>query len=466
MLKIFNTLTSEKQEFKPIEPGKVRMYVCGMTVYDFCHLGHARVMVVFDMVARYMRSLGLDVNYVRNITDIDDKIIKRANENDEDISELTERFIAAMNEDAATLGVLSPDAEPKATEHMPQIISMIKKLIKNKYAYAAENGDVFYDVSAFSAYGKLSGKKIDELRAGERVDVQEAKDDPLDFVLWKASKPNEPNWESPWGPGRPGWHIECSAMSTHCLGEHFDIHGGGQDLQFPHHENEIAQSEGANRKTFVNLWMHNGFVRVEDEKMSKSLNNFFTVREVLKKYKPEEIRFFILASHYRSPLNYALANLDEARAALKGLYTSLRDINTGDDIDEAYLKRFNEVMDDDFNSPKAVALLHELAHEINRIKECDPAMAQEDKARKLATTLKTLAGILGFLQDSPEEFLKRGVGTDKSGLSNDEIQSLLVQREQARKDKDFAEADRIRDLLTSQGITLEDSAGGTIWQRS
>ncbi len=284
MLNIYNSLTGEKQEFRPIEPGKVRMYVCGMTVYDFCHLGHARVMVVFEMGVRYMRSLGMDVNYVRNITDIDDKIIKRANENSEDISELTARFITAMNEDTTALGVESPDAEPRATEHIAQVISMIERLIENKYAYAADNGDVFYDVSAFSGYGKLSGKKIEELRAGERVEVQEAKDDPLDFVLWKASKPNEPNWESPWGSGRPGWHIECSAMSTHYLGEHFDLHGGGQDLQFPHHENEIAQSEGATGKTFVNLWMHNGFVRVDYEKMSKSLNNFFTVREVLKKY--------------------------------------------------------------------------------------------------------------------------------------------------------------------------------------
>jgi len=461
MLKIFNTLTGDKQEFKPIEPGKVRMYVCGMTVYDFCHVGHARVMVVFDMVARYMRSLGLDVNYVRNITDIDDKIIKRANENDEDISVLTERFIVAMNEDAAALGVISPDAEPKATEHMPQIISMIEKLIENKYAYAADNGDVFYDVSAFSGYGKLSGKVIDELRAGERVEIQEAKDDPLDFVLWKASKPNQPSWDSPWGPGRPGWHIECSAMAIHCLGEHFDIHGGGQDLQFPHHENEIAQSEGASGKTFVNLWMHNGFVRIDDKKMSKSLNNFFTVREVLKKYKAEEIRFFILASHYRSPLNYALENLDEARAALKGLYTSLRGLSTNDDIDESYLARFNEVMDDDFNTPKAVALLHELARETNRAKDSDPAMAS-----KLASTLKALAGILGLLEESPEAFLKRSAGSTLSGLTDEEIQSLVVQREQARKNKDFTESDRIRDLLASEGIALEDAAEGTLWQRS
>ena len=461
MLKIFNTLTGEKQEFKPIEPGKVRMYVCGMTVYDYCHVGHARVMVVFDMVARYMRSIGLEVNYVRNITDIDDKIIKRANENDEDISELTGRFIDAMNEDAAALGVKSPDAEPKATEHMSQIISMIETLIENKYAYAADNGDVFYDVSAFDGYGKLSGKVIDDLRAGERVQVQEAKDDPLDFVLWKASKPNEPSWDSPWGPGRPGWHIECSAMSTHCLGDHFDIHGGGQDLQFPHHENEIAQSEAATGKTFVNVWMHNGFVRVDDEKMSKSLNNFFTVREVLKQYKPEEIRFFILASHYRSPLNYSLGNLDEARAALKGLYTSLRGIETNDEIDEDYLARFNEVMDDDFNTPKSVALLHELARETNRNKDSDMPRAQI-----LASTLKTLSGTLGLLQESPDDFLKRGAGSGTSGLTDDEIQSLITQREQARKDKDFTESDRIRDLLSSEGIALEDSSDGTIWQRS
>lgn len=466
MLKIFNSLTGKKQEFEPIEPGKVRMYVCGMTVYDYCHIGHARVLVVFDMVTRYMRSIGLDVHYVRNITDIDDKIINRANENDEDISDLTKRFISAMNEDAASLGVKSPDEEPKATEHMPQIISMIEKLIENKYAYAADNGDVFYDVSAFSDYGKLSGKKIDELRAGERVEVQEAKDDPLDFVLWKASKPNEPGWESPWGPGRPGWHIECSAMSTYCLGDHFDIHGGGQDLQFPHHENEIAQSEGATGKPFVNLWMHNGFVRVDEEKMSKSLNNFFTVREVLKKYKPEEIRFFILASHYRSPLNYSLNNLDEARAALKGLYTCLRGINVQDEIDEAYLTRFNEVMDDDFNTPKAIALLHELARETNRLKDGESAKAQAEKITKLASTLKALAGVLGLLEDSPDDYLKRAVGTESSGLSDDEIQTLVAKREQARKDKDFKESDRIRDLLTSEGIVLEDTADGTIWQRS
>ncbi len=461
MLKIFNSLTGKKQEFKPIEPGKVRMYVCGITVYDFCHVGHARVMVVFDVVVRYMRSLGLDVNYVRNITDIDDKIIKRVNENNEDISALTDRFITAMNEDAAALGVKSPSSEPKATEHIAQIIDMIERLIEKQYAYAADNGDVFYDVSAFDDYGKLSGKVIDELRAGERVEVQEAKDDPLDFVLWKASKPNEPSWDSPWGAGRPGWHIECSAMSAHCLGDHFDIHGGGQDLQFPHHENEIAQSEGATGKTSVNLWMHNGFVRINEEKMSKSLSNFFTVREVLEKYKAEEIRFFILASHYRSPLNYSLDNLNEARAALKGLYTSLRGFSINDRVDEDYLTRFNEVMDDDFNTPKAIALLHELARETNRAKDSNAVEAQG-----LASTLKSLAGILGLLEETPEAFLKRGAGSNTGGLTDDEIQSLVAQREQARKDKDFAESDRIRDLLVSEGILLEDAVEGTLWQRS
>ncbi|HKK16424.1 MAG TPA: cysteine--tRNA ligase, partial [Gammaproteobacteria bacterium] len=311
MLTIYNSLTGKKEPFRPIEDGKVRMYVCGMTVYDFCHMGHARVLVVFDMVTRYLRSRGYDVTYIRNITDIDDKIIKRARENGESISELTRRFTDAMNEDADALGVQRPDGEPRATEHIDQIINMISALIDNDYAYIASNRDIFYDVSKFRGYGKLSGKHLDELRAGARVDVQEAKDDPLDFVLWKAAKPDEPSWESPWGPGRPGWHIECSAMSTHCLGNHFDIHGGGMDLQFPHHENEIAQSEGATGEAFVNLWMHNGFARVNDEKMSKSLNNFFTVREVLKEYRPEEIRYFILASHYRSPLNYTLENLGE-----------------------------------------------------------------------------------------------------------------------------------------------------------
>ncbi len=331
MLKIYNSLSRQKEEFKPIEAGKVSMYVCGMTVYDLCHVGHARVMVVFDMVARHLRNIGFDVTYVRNITDIDDKIINRANENNESITELTERFIDAMNEDSDALGVVRPDVEPKATEHMQQIIDMISNLIDKKYAYVGSNNDVYFDVSSFDNYGKLSGKNTDELRAGERVEVQTEKDDPLDFVLWKSAKPEEPSWESPWGDGRPGWHIECSAMSTHCLGNHFDIHGGGQDLQFPHHENEIAQSVCSTDAAFANVWMHNGFVRIDEEKMSKSLGNFFTVREVLKDYQPEVIRFFILSSHYRSPLNYSIDNLEEAKAALSGLYTSLRDVPISDE---------------------------------------------------------------------------------------------------------------------------------------
>lgn len=459
MLTIYNTLTREKAPLTPIEAGKVRMYVCGMTVYDYCHMGHARVLVVFDMVARYLRARGYDVTYVRNITDIDDKIIKRASENNETINELTTRFIEAMHKDADALGVLRPDIEPRATDHIPQIIKMIENLINNKLAYVASNKDVFFDVSGFKAYGKLSGKNIDELRAGERVEVQEAKDDPLDFVLWKSAKPGEPSWDSPWGPGRPGWHIECSAMSTHCLGEHFDIHGGGQDLQFPHHENEIAQSEGATGHTFVNVWMHNGFVRINDEKMSKSLNNFFTVREVLNSFLAEEIRFFILSSHYRSPLNYSLENLGEARSALHRLYTALREVPLSDGavIDE-YVERFNSVMDDDFNTPRAIAVLHDIVGEINRHDK------KSDKAKSLAATLKALGGVLGLLQDSPVAYLQRGTGgTD--GLDSDAIEKLVAGRNQARKDRNFQEADRIRGLLKEQGIELEDTPDGTLWRR-
>ncbi len=459
MLTIYNTLTREKAPLTPIEAGKVRMYVCGMTVYDYCHMGHARVLVVFDMVARYLRARGYDVTYVRNITDIDDKIIKRASENNETINELTTRFIEAMHKDADALGVLRPDIEPRATDHIPQIIKMIENLINNNLAYVASNKDVFFDVSGFKAYGKLSGKNIDELRAGERVEVQEAKDDPLDFVLWKSAKPGEPSWDSPWGPGRPGWHIECSAMSTHCLGEHFDIHGGGQDLQFPHHENEIAQSEGATGHTFVNVWMHNGFVRINDEKMSKSLNNFFTVREVLNSFLAEEIRFFILSSHYRSPLNYSLENLGEARSALHRLYTALREVPLSDGavIDE-YVERFNSVMDDDFNTPRAIAVLHDIVGEINRHDK------KSDKAKSLAATLKALGGVLGLLQDSPVAYLQRGTGgTD--GLDSDAIEKLVSERNQARKDRNFQEADRIRGLLREQGIELEDTPDGTLWRR-
>ncbi|HEX5464141.1 MAG TPA: cysteine--tRNA ligase, partial [Burkholderiales bacterium] len=371
MLKLFNTLAREKQLFTPIVPGKVRMYVCGMTVYDYCHLGHARVMVVFDMVTRWLRATGLDVTYVRNITDIDDKIIRRAAENNEPIDALTARFIRAMEEDAAALGVLAPDFEPRATRHVDGMVRMIRTLMDKDIAYRADNGDVFYAVRKFPGYGKLSGKSLEDLRAGERVDVDHNKQDPLDFVLWKAAKPGEPAWDSPWGPGRPGWHIECSVMSEYHLGEHFDIHGGGQDLQFPHHENEIAQSEGAHAHPFVNYWMHNGFVRVDNEKMSKSLGNFFTVREVLKKFDPEVVRFFILRAHYRSPLNYSDSHLEDARHGLARLYTALKGVGAAPamiDWEEPYAKRFCTAMDDDFNSPEAIAVLFELASEVNRTK--------------------------------------------------------------------------------------------------
>ncbi len=461
MLKIYNSLTRTKEEFKPIVPGKVGMYVCGITVYDLCHIGHARFLLVFDTVVRYLRSRGYEVNYIRNITDIDDKIIKRAEENGEDIQALTERYIEAMNEDTDALNMIRPDHEPRATDHIAQIINMISQLEDKDYAYAADNGDVYFAVNKYKNYGQLSGKKIDELRAGERVAVDEAKRDPLDFVLWKASKPGEPSWGSPWGPGRPGWHIECSAMSIHCLGEEFDIHGGGQDLQFPHHENEIAQSCCATGKDFVNLWMHNGFVRVDDEKMSKSLGNFFTVREVLKQYHPEVIRFFILSSHYRSQLNYSDSHLDEARASLEGLYIALRDVSEKSDneIDDTYVEKFNAVMDDDFNTAKAIAILHELAREINRAKDKTSA-----EITRLATTLKHLGGIIGMLQSDPAEYLQSGVGDE--GLSPDEIEALINQRTKARQQKDFAESDRIRDLLSNQGIALEDNAEGTTWRRT
>ncbi|MEZ5671805.1 MAG: cysteine--tRNA ligase, partial [Thiotrichaceae bacterium] len=402
MLTIYNSLTHEKETFIPIIPNKIRMYVCGMTVYDYCHVGHARVMVVFDMIARYLRALGYEVTYVRNITDIDDKIIQRAIENQEDMNQLTARFIQAMHEDADALGVMRPDHEPRATESISEIIEIIQHLFDNHYAYQAENGDIYYAVNKFKDYGKLSGKKIDELRAGERVEVDQAKQDPLDFVLWKAAKPQEPAWDSPWGKGRPGWHIECSAMSTHCLGNHFDIHGGGQDLQFPHHENEIAQSEGATGEPFVNYWIHNGFVRVNEEKMSKSLGNFFTVREVLKQYAPEVLRYFILASHYRSPLNYSDQTLDTARQALTRLYTALRGLNSSETLpeDNEYRQHFHQVMQDDFNTPEALAIFFELAHEINKQRATDPTYAQQ-----LAGELRYLAAMLGVLQADPEAFL-------------------------------------------------------------
>jgi cysteinyl-tRNA synthetase len=411
-------------------------------------------MVVFDTVARYLRHAGYQLTYVRNITDIDDKIIQRAHQNGEAFTALTERFIDAMHEDERALSVLPPDLEPKATQSIDDIIAMIAKLIEREYAYVGGNGDVFYAVSRFEGYGKLSGKNIEDLNAGERVDVDNAKRDPLDFVLWKMAKPGEPYWDSPWGQGRPGWHIECSAMSTCCLGNHFDIHGGGMDLQFPHHENEIAQSEGATGEQFVNYWMHNGFVRVNEEKMSKSLGNFFTVREVLKQYRPEIIRFFILSSHYRSPLNYSDEQLDDAGAALTRLYTALRGIEIIDaPIDEAYQQRFEQAMDDDFNTPVALAVLFELARELNKA----------DNKSLLAATLKQLAAIMGLLQDDSDSFLKGGAS---DGLAEAEIEQLIEARKTAKANKDWAQADSIRDQLKVQGIVLEDVAGGkTSWRR-
>ena len=462
MVAIYNSFTRKKEPLKSIDGEKIRMYVCGMTVYDFCHIGHARVMVVFDMVARYLRSTGFDLLYVRNITDIDDKIIERAKVNNESITELTNRFIEAMNVDARALGVLPPDIEPKATDHMNEIIKMISNLIKNNHAYLGKNGDVYFDVSSFQEYGKLSGKNTDELRAGERVEVQKDKEDPLDFVLWKPAKAGEPKWPSPWGEGRPGWHIECSAMSTYCLGNHFDIHGGGQDLQFPHHENEIAQSTCSTGEEFANIWMHNGFVRIDEEKMSKSLNNFFTIREVLKNYQPEVVRFFILSSHYRSPLNYSDANLDEAKASLTRLYTALRDSkNESDfDIDKNYITKFNSFMNDDFNTPKAIALLHEIAKKINRLED-----KNNQEYMVLASTLKKLASILGLLELSPQDFLQGKESQNENNIDDNYINNLIVERNNARENKDFDRADSIRDELKELGISLEDSEDSTDWRR-
>ena len=429
------------------------MYVCGMTVYDFCHLGHARVMVVFDMVARWFRASDYEVTYVRNITDIDDKIIKRANENNESIQSLTQRFITAMDEDSAKLGIIRPDIEPRATEHVQGMLDMISQLIAKGFAYQADNGDVFYKVRSFNDYGKLSGKSLDDLRAGERVDVDGHKQDPLDFVLWKSAKPGEPYWESPWGNGRPGWHIECSVMSAEHLGQHFDIHGGGQDLQFPHHENEIAQSEATHGCTMANYWMHNGFIRVDDEKMSKSLGNFFTIREVLEKYDPEVVRFFILRAHYRSPLNYSDKHLDDAKASLTRLYTALRGIEISDGALDWRLPqaaKFKAAMDDDFNTPEAIAVLFELANDVNK-----------DKSATTAALLKQLAAIIGLLQRDPENFMQ-----GESGNSDLDIESLISARIAAKAAKNYAEADHIRKTLADAGIILEDSPQGTTWRRA
>jgi cysteinyl-tRNA synthetase len=460
MLTLHNTLSRKKEVFVPIVPGQVRMYVCGMTVYDYCHLGHARVLVVFDMVTRWLRNSGYQVTYVRNVTDIDDKIIKRAQDNGEPYTALTDRFIAAMHEDSVALGVLPPDYEPRATEYVGNMLNMIQRLIERGHAYAASNGDVYYSVQSFANYGQLSGKSLDDLRAGERVEVDRNKRDPMDFVLWKAAKPGEPFWPSPWGNGRPGWHIECSAMSSDLLGQHFDIHGGGQDLQFPHHENEIAQSEGAHDCKFVNYWLHNGFVRVDDEKMSKSLGNFFTIREVLQKYDAEVVRFFILRAHYRSPLNYSDQHLDDAKAALTRLYTALRGTEAAEttlDWRNPYAVRFQSAMDDDFNTPEALAVLFDLAAEANRMRA-----AADSGASKLLGLLKTLAGILGLLQRDPEQFMQAGAGNDYSA---ERIEALINERLNARKAKDFKRSDAIRDELKSAGVLLEDGAQGTLWRR-
>ena len=458
-MKIYNTLTREKAVFTPLEGNKVRMYVCGMTVYDYCHLGHGRVLVAFDVITRYLRARGYDVTYVRNITDIDDKIIRRAAENGEPIEALTDRMIDAMHEDEARLNVLRPDIEPRATGHIADIIAMVETLVEKGYAYPADNGDVYYRVRRFAEYGKLSNRNPDDMRSGARIEVEEAKEDPLDFVLWKAAKPGEASWPSPWGEGRPGWHIECSAMSTCCLGKSFDIHGGGPDLVFPHHENEIAQSEAATGQHYANVWMHAGALRVNNEKMSKSLGNFFTLREVFEQYDAETVRYLMVSSHYRSPINYAPDSLDDALRSLVRFYTALEGVTPEQGaVDAQYTERFHAAMDDDFNTPEALATMFDLVRVLNAAKR-----EGAPEAPALAFELKRLGGILGLLDSNPAEFLQGG---QPLALSADEIEAYIEQRNQARKDKDFAESDRIRDLLADKGIILKDSREGTTWVRA
>jgi len=458
MLQIHNTLTQRKETFQPIEPGKVRMYVCGLTTYDYCHIGHARMLVAFDVVVRYLRAMGFEVTYVRNITDVDDKIIRRAAENGESIAELTERFIGYMHEDEAALGILRPDIEPRATQYIDNIIAMTQQLIANGKAYAADNGDVYFSVASFPGYARLSRKNPEELLAGARIEVGEAKRDPRDFALWKAAKEGEPGWDSPWGFGRPGWHIECSAMSTSCLGNTFDIHGGGTDLMFPHHDNEIAQSEGATGCHFVNTWMHNGPVRVDNEKMSKSLNNFFTIREVLAQYPAEVLRYFLVSSHYRSHINYSEENLKTAWAALERFYHALKDFaadSTAPAADTAFEREFHAAMQDDFNTPQALGVLFDLVREINRLKA---AAAPEAVAH--AALLRKLGGILGILQQDAGDFLRSGEATVDAA----EVEDLIERRRVARAEKNWAEADRIRDALQALGVVLEDRNGVTSWR--
>ena len=456
-LSIYSTLSKSKDVFKPLVGNQVRMYVCGMTVYDYCHIGHARVMVAFDVISRWLRKSGYDLTYVRNVTDIDDKIIRRAQENGEPFEALTARMIAAMHEDEARLGVLRPDMEPRATDHVPGMHAMIQTLMDKGYAYAPGNGDVYYRVGKFAGYGKLSRKKIEDLQIGARIEVDEAKDDPLDFVLWKGVKPGEPSWQSPWGAGRPGWHIECSVMSNCCLGETFDIHGGGPDLVFPHHENEIAQSEAANGKPYAASWMHAGAVRVDGEKMSKSLGNFFTIREVLQKYHPEVVRYLLVSSHYRSPINYAEDSLKEAKGALERFYNALKGLPAVAPAGgEAFVERFAAAMDDAFNTPEACAVLFEMAREINRLRDGDAAAAAA-----LAAQLRSLAEVLGVLQLPAEEFLQAGAG---SGVDAVRVEALIAERLVARAAKNWAESDRVRDQLLAMGVVLEDGKGGTTWR--
>ena len=471
MIRLHNSLSGEKQELQPITPGQIRMYVCGMTVYDYIHIGHGRMLVVFDVVTRYLRHRGYDVTYVRNITDIDDKIIQRAAHNGEPIEALTARYIAANNEDFAQLGLETPDVEPRATHYVPQIIAMIEKLIEREYAYVAPTGDVMYAVARFEGYGKLSGKVLADLRAGARVEVDESKRDPLDFVLWKHAKPGEPSWESPWGAGRPGWHIECSAMSTALLGTTFDLHGGGMDLKFPHHENEIAQTCGATGQPFVNLWVHNGFVNVDNEKMSKSLGNFFTVREVLKSLRhPEVLRYFYLLSHYRGPINYSLDQLEQADAALNRIYTALRDLPEAPVAEGEYTRRFHEVMDDDLNTPEALALLQRMTREINSARD----KGKLAMAAQLGTELRAIASVLGLLRIDPAEWFRRSAqlptgsgAAAREVLTDAEVERLVQARLEARQAKNFAESDRIRDELAAAGVIVEDKPGGkATWRRA
>ncbi|WP_417707449.1 cysteine--tRNA ligase [Rheinheimera aquimaris] len=458
MLQIFNTLSRKKEQFTPIVPGKAGLYVCGITIYDYCHVGHARTYVAFDVINRYLRFSGYDVTYVRNITDVDDKIIKRAAENNESCDALTERFTKAMHADFDALGLMPADIEPRVTTHMAEIIQLIEALIAKGYAYVAADGDVLFDVSKYDAYGELSQQNLEMLKSGARVEVADNKDDPLDFVLWKSAKPGEPFWQSPWGNGRPGWHIECSAMSAKHLGEHFDIHGGGSDLQFPHHENEIAQSTCAHGHKYVNTWIHTGMVQVDKEKMSKSLGNFFTVKDVLAQYNAEAVRYFLLSSHYRSQLNYSAENLEQSHAALGRLYTALRNVTPSADVDlqSDYITRFKAAMDDDFNTPEALPVLFELAREVNRFKETESA-----KAAELAGILKLLAGVLGMLQGDAEQFLQSGASDDDIA----EIEALIAKRNTARANKDWAAADAARDALTAKGIIVEDKNGVTSWRK-